>query len=381
MSDLVRYYKEYYREQTSRAFDDLFRCMLEYDFSSYCDDIKKIYVMHGETKCMGEFATLKSGGSTTGLQQPYHFGPNFDQIKFSVEGFLRLRDHKTILLADPGFGSKYSTRPIIDPVVDCPQYDLSISVDWILDSSIGILEDHLDRIYQEGGPVNISALPYLWLFLTNDPSFKSFALRNEHKINAFVNSDGLPMFNTTTCRTHDQMIDWASGTNFYQCDSGGYHFLPTFFCEDGRNSSLINLKRNSKSFDDSFRLCGDAAPCVCGRMAMRFSFLPHSANAPLDRRNEPVDFSNLPSLMWPGVYSFQVLQEAARTIVFYSCREGSESGLSRPIAFLEGSDIGKIELIRATYFMVGRKRQIFWRGGSPVFYDFFERRTPWQQRS
>ncbi len=382
MSELVRRYREYYREQTPAAFDSLFSCMIDYDFSSYQDDMRKVRSMHSETKCIGEFSALKSGGSLSGEDAGfYFFGPNFDHICWSVEKFLRLGQHKTILLADPSFGGESSIRVIVDSETTSSWYDLSITADWTSDEGLAALDGHIEEFYRDSGLVNISSLFNLWLFFTNDPAFRDLVRRNLGKINCLVNSDGPATFNEIECRTHDQMMDWASGTNFYQCPAGGMHFLPTFFNYGCCNSSLLNLKKTSKPFDDLFVLREESFLCGCGRNSIPFSFLPHVSSQPLDALGEIADFSLLPRSMWPGVLSFQVLQNAGKTSILYSCRDGTESGLSGVLDALESLNLGKMDFVRAKYFMAGRKRPFVWRGGPSAVYDFFERRVPWRPRS
>jgi hypothetical protein len=380
--DLVEYYKEYYREQTPETFDDLFRCMLDYDFSSYKDDMRRICSMRSETRCLGESCTLRSGGSISGSGGTlYDFGPNFKHICWSIEKFLRLGHQKTILLADPGFGSMYSTPLVVDSETPSSWYDLSVTADWTRDRSIEVLEENIDSMYSEWGRVNISSLFNLWLFFTNDPSFRRMASRNASKLNALINSDGPVAFNDIECRTHDQMMEWSSCTNFYQCDRGHMHFLPIFFNKDGINSSLINLKRSNKSFDDLFVADESPVLCDCGKNRIPFSFIPHADALPKDFLGRTVDFSGLPKSMWPGVLSFQILQDKEDTLVFYSCRDGADLGLSKAYRAVEPLNLGEMQFVSSKYFMAGRKCPIFWRGTPSAVYDFYERRVPWLPRS
>lgn len=363
MSDLVRYYRQYYREQTTDAFDSLFACMLDYDFSSYHDDMKRVYAMWREAKCAGDVFKLKSGGSTSGVPGAYYFGPNFKHVRFAIEGFLRMSHNKTILIGG---------APGLDVVLyreenNWPQFDMQVMCDWNNATSVEKFFALFESIFSSWGPLNLVALPALWLSLTYDPVFLDWANNNTSKIGALVNTDSTKCFNKTACRTRDQMMDWGSGVNFYTCELGLYHFLPTFFCSSDDCANLVNLKRSARSVDDLISLDEEVVLCGCGRPTLRMRFIPHKHNFPVDESGRFVDLDGMYEFIPPLIESLQIYQEpGGESEVFYSFR-GGDLDLLGLLNHLESVGFGKSTVAKDRYFSVGNKSPLVWRGGNPSF--------------
>lgn len=367
MSDLVRFYREYYREQTVSSFEDLFRCMKDYDFSTYQEDMRRVFAMHQQAKCVGSSRTLTSGGSTTGFGSNYQFGPNFRIVKVALEGFLRLSHKKTILIAK----SDGLNEPRLLEEPNPPQYDLQVIGDWTLPGHLEFLFDVVGDIHSEFGSVNLCALPCVWLGLTCDPNFVKRAESNVHKINALVNTDNIACFRSVACPTRDQMIDWKSGVNFYTCSSGRRHFLPTFFCFSPSISySLVNLKKSTSDCDDVVAIERNSDFCSCGLPATFMSFVPHEKNYPINRDGEYLRPQEVVDLLPDYVDWLQVLQDSWGEFCTVFCHSRYEDAdFSRLTTHLENFGIGKIGLDYSRYLSLGRKRPLLWRGGNPQFHS------------
>jgi len=366
MSDIVRYYKEYYREQTIRSFENLFTCMINYDFSSYHEDMRKVFAMHQHVICKGDVQVLRSGGSSSGTRTEYCFGPNFDPIRHLIEGLLRLSHRKTLLIA----GAEGLETPRILDSPNPPQYDSQIIGDWESKDSLDFLFETIRHLYSESGPVNLCALPCLWLSLMCDPNFMGMAESRTEEINALVNTDNVSCFKETKCNTRDQMIDWCSGVNFYTCNSGGRHFLPTFFSlSPTQCQSLINLKRNSRGCDDVVILEQSASVCRCGAPNVGMKFVPHRRNYPLGFDGQYMDSKGIVDKLPERTKCFQVLQREDGVCSIFCYPSDDFLDFSSIIGHLEELGLGEIEVDHSRYFSVGRKRPLLWRGGSPQFHS------------
>lgn len=366
MSDLVRYYREYYREQTSEALNSLFRCMLDYDFSSYHEDMRRVHAMWREARCTGESRSLLSGGSSTGLRRKYEFGPNFSLARLLVEGFLRLSHRKTLLVAV----SRGLDRPAFTEDSNPPQYDFQIVGDWSEADHVGLLFDSIRSVSERFGPVNLCALPCVWLGLTCSPDFCVLSLENASNINSFVNTDSTPCFRRPACRVRDQMVDWGSGVNFYTCGGGERHFLPMFFAPSSRRAcNLLNLKRPSRGCDDLVEIGRQAEECPCGFARMPMGFIPHSENFPRDAKGSFLGFGGLFDNVPDHTDWLQLHQvETGENSLFYSCSKG-DPNLDDLLLYLRIAGLGKTEVVRSRYFSVGNKKPTFWRSGNPKFFD------------
>lgn len=366
MSDLVRYYREYYREQTPSSIDALFGAMIDYDFSSYHEDMRRVHAMWRETICIGESRSLLSGGSSTGIRRRYSFGPNFSLARILVEGFLRLSHRKTLLVAV----ARGLDRPSFTEDNNPPQYDFQITGNWSEADHLGFLFDSIRRVSYRFGPVNLCALPCVWLGLTCNPDFCEFSFENSSSINCFVNTDSTPCFRRPSCRVRDQMVDWGSGVNFYTCGVGERHFLPMFFAtSNDRACNLLNLKKSSRSCDDFFDIGREAVVCQCGFPRMSMDFVPHRKNFPIDPEGSFLDFRDLFDNMPDYTDWFQLHQtEKGESSLFYSCSKG-DTNLDDLLLYLRGVGLGKTEVVRSRYFSVGIKKPTFWRSGNPKFFD------------
>ena len=362
MTDLVRYYREYYREQTPSAFDDLFRCMLDYDFSSYHEDMRRVFAMHSQAKCMGDTCILTSGGSSNGSRTHYFFGPNFHEVKFSLEGFLRMSENKTLLIAK----SEGLNTPRLFEEPNPPQYDLQVVGDWAMADHIEFLFDTVEALYSDFGPINLCALPCLWLGLTCDPRFVERTSLNSHKINALVNTDNIACFRGVSCPVRDQMFDWRSGVNFYTCGRGRRHFLPVFLCSSPSSChSLINMKRTSGRCDDVVSIDLSPAGCPCGLPSAFMEFVPHERNYPVDSAGARLNPQTIVDALPDYADWFQLLQkeDGSFGVFFHAQREKVD--FSRVFDHISGLGMGEIELDDSRYFSVGRKRPLLWRRGVP----------------
>lgn len=366
MSNLVNAYKQYYRNQTVKAFEDLFKCMVDYDFHSYHDEVRKVYAMWRETRCLGESKSLLSSGSSAGVRRKYDFGPNFQLVRLMVEGFLRMSRYKTLLVAY----SKGLKFPLFTEDRNPPQYDFQIVGDWSARDHVDCMFDQIEKLFSEFGPINICALPCVWLGLTCSPYFSTMSAESRHRVNAFVNTDSTPCFRRPSCPTRDQMVDWGSGVNFYTCSSGERHFLPMFFSpEPTRSCNLINIKKPSRPCDDLVILGDRVESCSCGLPKIRLDFVPHRNNFPVDSFGRFVDFGPLFEALPDHTDWLQIHQkEHGQSTLYYSCR-GVHPDLGDLLSVLGRIGIGKTEVVESRYFSVGIKKPIFWRSGNPILFD------------
>jgi hypothetical protein len=361
VTDLVRRYREYYREQTPSALDSLFRCMKEYDFSSYHDDMRRVSAMHRQAKCMGDSSFLRSGGSSTGRRRRYDFGPNFKHARRALEGFLRLSGLKTVSLV-----SATGLKKIKFESGEPPQSDVQLWGDWCDDRFLNELFLFVESLVADAGPINLSSKPHVWIQLTTNPTFRSWA--SPSLINAFINSDNIRCFYRPNCKVVDQMVDWSGGGNFYTCTFGTRHFLPTFYAPNSVSSvNLLNLKRHAIRTGDFISLEDRPTECRCGAASPLMQFVPHYANFPTDSQGKFIDSELLVDMASERTRFLQVYQaDNGSFTVFHGAP--SPERCARDIAkHLYSRGYGKTQFVTSRYLVVGTKVPFLWRGGKPSF--------------
>lgn len=361
MTDLVRYYREYYREQTTSAFDDLFRCMLEYDFSSYHDDMRRVFAMHRHAKCMGESSFLRSGGSSTGRRRRYEFGPNFKHVRHVLEGFLRLSEAKTVSLVAATGLKKIRFEP-----GDPPQSDFQLWGEWFDDGFLHELFSFVDSLVADFGPINLLSKPHVWIQLTTNPSFRSWA--SPSLLNAFVNSDNIRCFHRPNCRVVDQMFDWSGGGNFYTCAEGTLHFLPVFYTSfSGASVNLLNLRRHSIRSGDFISVGERPMPCACGVATPPMQFVPHHINFPTDSKGRFIDSDILVDMASERTRFLQVYQAENGSFTIFHSAPSPDKCAKEMAEQLDSLGFGKTQFVTSRYLVVGTKVPFLWRGGKPSF--------------
>lgn len=363
MSDLVRYYREYYREQTTSSFDDLFRCATEYDFFSYHEDMRRVLSMWRESKCMGESNALLSGGSSTGSRRLYQFGPNFHHVRNIIESFLRQGHRKTVSVNSATGLPRVKFNP-----GKPPQNDFQLMGSWAADNFVGELLDFSKSLSEDFGPINLCATPHIWIQLTTNPLFYESATPDIFA--AMVNTDNIKCFSRSKCRVIDQMMDWSGGVNFYTCEFGEYHFLP-FFCPmaDGSPSNLLNLKKNLTASGDLVTLGDRVNFCPCGSHMIKMNFVPHWRYFPVDSKSLFLDPSVIVGMAGERTNVLQVYQKSDGSFCLFHHACTASSCARDMIGWLDSFGFGKTELFESRYFAVGTKKPLFWRGGSPSFLE------------
>lgn len=361
MTDLVRYYREYYREQTPKAFDSLFQCMKEYDFSSYHDDMRRVSAMHQHVKCMGDASFLRSGGSSTGTRRRYEFGPNFKRVRHVLEGHLRLSKTKTVSLV-AATGLKKIKFESGDP----PQSDIQLWGEWFDDGFLHELFKFVDSLAADFGPINLLSKPHVWIQLTTNPSFRSWATSSS--INALVNSDNIRCFHRPNCRVVDQMVDWSGGGNFYTCSAGTRHFLPAFYApQPSLSVNLLNLKRHSIRSGDFISVGDRPIPCGCGVATPTMQFVPHHKNFPADAKGRFIDPETLSDMASERTRFLQVYQADNSSFTVFHSAPNPDGCVKEMSKQLDSLGFGKTQFVTSRYLVVGTKVPFLWRGGRPSF--------------
>ena len=317
--------------------------------------------MHQQAKCMGDSVSLRSGGSSTGRRRSYKFGPNFRYVRQILEGFLRLSETKTVSLVGATGLKKIKFEP-----GSPPQSDFLLWGEWFDDRFLCELFAFVDSLAADFGPINLSTKPHVWIQLTTNPHFRSWA--SPSLVNAFINSDNIRCFHRPSCRVVDQMFDWSGGVNFYTCPAGAHHFLPTFhFAIFGNQVNLLNLKRHSVGSGDFVSLGGRPTSCGCGGATPSMKFVPHHANFPTDSKGNFMDYEVLVDMASERTRFFQLYQDDDDSFtVFHSAPspEKCAKDVSKRLNYL---GLGQNQLVTSRYMVVGTKVPFLWRGGKPSF--------------
>jgi hypothetical protein len=219
----------------------------------------------------------------------------------------------------------------------------------------------VENLYGEGKKTIFSSFPDIWNILLTNLTFANLCIEHQEKIVCLVNSD-FEMFHTTdSTYIRNQMINWSSGLNFFACEQGHTHFLPSFF-SDRSCFSLINLAKTHDSSDAIF-LSERPEVCPCGRPRLPMQIQFHKRNLVVDCNGNPIDFKPLSKLLSGRYQTFQIHQDLNDAVTVFLSPYGNFIGSDLGIieSFLEGM---KIDFSFNRYFDVGAKRYCFWRSDS-----------------
>lgn len=369
MSELVSRYKQYYREQTPESVVGLFSCMVDYDFFSYHDDMKKVYAMWRETRSKGDRSRFCSNGSTTGMPRSLYFAPNFLLWRNSLEPFLRGKELKTMMIA------AQLGRPDLDPfrhseVLKNSQKDIDVVGDWLSDKDIKKLFSLVSDMFDRYGPINLYALPDIWTCLVTNPSFRFLVEENRKKVASFVNSDYDSIFKRIGVHVRDQMIDWGTGLNFFDCEFGTRHFLPLFFWSGLGCLNLVNLVRSRPLSDDRVVFLGGPKMCSCGRPFIPTEMQLHFRNLITDSFGSSLDLIPLHNQLGAHYANLQFHQGVGGTVkMFYVAMSDLGDDLEIAEDYFASRGL-KIKFVRGKYYAIGRKRYRAWKSESVDAQDF-----------
>lgn len=368
MSRITKLYENYYKEQTPESIDELFVELVHYDYSNYKDDIEEIARMHRRTICQGEGrAMLRTNGSSSGSRRDYEFAPHFYHWASKIEPFLRnMWAGKSIFLFS-GIGYGALPKKFYISNVENNKKDYETNGNFLDEDQLRELFLFVNRIYEEHGRVNLSSFPHIWNVLLSNPVFNQMCLENKDKIWSLVNSDYDMLFSTKELYVRDQMINWVSGVNFFTCEHGFKHFLPTFYVGHKGCVSLINMY--GENDDSDHVVLGEVRSCECGRNSVPMDIIFHKENAVLGSDGNVLDFSGLANSLKGHYANFQIHQNEENVI----------SVLMNPVRDLILDDIEainsffldmKIKIMTDKYYHIGSKRYCFWRSKSLDAKDF-----------
>ncbi len=259
--ELLELFNKYY-ECPERSWTELFHGLTNYSFEDY--EVFLAGMVQLKPRCKG-YVPLEWQKSNS--QMRYLFGP--PSVKGDVESFLRFAGstNSYILIKD------YKTYLEEGTVLSIP--DIWHNWQQVADF---IRKQSLTPCYIYGRP------HYLNQMTANEDFLDNMA----DVIDGFVNTD-LPAFCKTSIlpkydiHFNDQMINWKTGVNFYNCSAGHRHFLPIFLHHEGQCHNLLNIiNRMDTKFgfedDDLFRQTGPFELCECGKRRCQSDLLPHSHN-------------------------------------------------------------------------------------------------------
>lgn len=369
---LVQKYLNYYEEKTPESLKNLIDYFDSYGFESYYEDMVDIFNQYNMLSFFGDKCEISTNGSTR-EPKTFEFGPNCSFCIRMIEGRLRMRHAKTILVWNPIFGSGAKIRFKITESLN-NKMDFEVMGRWQMDGHILRLLEFMEECHEKWGRVNILSLPHIWICLTTNPIFRGWCEDNSQKINAFINSDSdLCIKAIRGVRVVDQMIDWETGVNFYTCEKGERHFLPVFFMEANKSFNLLNMTVKKSVVDDEVFL-GAFRRCPCGRGSLEFGFSSHKQNRIVDSEGEPVRFEGFFDMLKGQYYSLQLYQNGLGEVSVLFCGQRVTEDLGKIEDFLKARGIDKIEFVSSKYIQIGRKRPPFWRSEKLSACGFSEKR-------
>lgn len=265
MNDLVKAYHKFY--ETANADSDFITSLLSYDFSNYheiMDELSKL-----QPNLCGKVLKLYTNGTTTGTSRAYSFGP-ISSIPV-LEKVIKTRGNAYRIWIN-----SYSLSHVPDLIDEGNLInDITFNLKFNFDvTNLSALRNTIKQHHE----VNLICKPATMLYLSGTQEFIDIVQEFKDRISVISTSDWEPFFKKKPLYPiplNDNMIDWSSGINFYQCVKGHKHFLPTFVYQNNKVRNLLNLTSvNWKETDDLVNL-DKVVSCECGKNRMEFSFVPH----------------------------------------------------------------------------------------------------------
>jgi hypothetical protein len=333
---LVNAYARYYRSRDLVALENLFEALVSYDFQDFEETTRRCFELLLDAAPDSEFLELKSNGSTKGRRRHYKFGPMAGEWLWRVEQYLRsgagrFKGPEGSIIAQSIQGEYFSvTRPNLQQTGYSPRLHQNLQDrDFVV-----TLNPHDDDCFQRFADFLTGeekttwlANPMIWLAIFSSPARSNLVAPY---VTAAVSTFDLPFFRGTSVVVNDQMASWMGGFNFWTCEGGERHCLPTFHVLKGRCFNLLNLAAHVGDDADYISVGSSPVTCRCGKPRLPFRFVGHYRNSVtsvpktpntlewIDTVLEPLDLAN--ELESPFT-NIQFVQEGKTLHVAYVCRD------------------------------------------------------------
>jgi len=304
---------------------------------------------------------LQSNGSSSGVSTKYLFGPNAYWWLYKIERYCKggLSGHTVAL--DYSMNYLRPLRPALIATPNQPSHKHIIQVD--IKNDIVAFTQHIMRLYDEVGEINILCQPYVMLYLLTHLESKQIIteLHTRKIITNFItiNSDA---FYPRSSFVIDQMINWQSGYNFYYCQHKSLHTLSLV---SSTNRNLLNAhQRAGNKIDDILRF-NAVTTCSCGRTAYDMEFIPHIMHQ-ISCDSKILRPFHLADNLKCTYINLQFLQTSVSDLnVYYAVNRYTDKQLHNDqemiIEFFKEYKFN-IQFKNNTAYAVGNKHPAFWKG-------------------
>lgn len=348
--ELNNAYLTYYSNPNDDNKHHLAQTITEFGIPCQIDIIPKFTLTNDNT-------TLVSNGSTYNCGTRYQFGPHTAFWIHTIER--RLRGSGIMV----GIGCPNQFDSVLLPekyhkynrITNHPQFDFEYTCE--LRNSPKHVINILYNIFRESGPINLVAHPHIWLYMFSNRQYREL-LSEAHWIKSIINTDSDMFFRTDGMpfKFNNQMINWKTGVNFYTCEYGSTHSLPTF-----NNDRAINLlNQNPSSYNDDKLIIHDIAWCKCGKQKLISTFIPHKNNQ-IVIDNVIYRPLQLVSELQSNYLNLQFHQINNFIDVYYSTSNRSMQHHDKEVIKYYFRKF-KLRFYQSSLFYIGRKIPTFWKG-------------------
>lgn len=313
---MLQEYKQYCSNPTYSRAKDLWQSILAYDHTEDQNELIEVRTHYAARPHLTDIYLASNG--TIGEIRHYPFGPHANFWLTQIEDHVKYRHssryvgiHPSLLVHprechfSKAIGQQDSVIPI-EYLVTAPLHQ---------QGSIEFIIDKLDKI----GPFALSTTPNNWLYLLKQTTFRQF-LRSSQMTSA-MSTGWEAFYRSPPAGVHfnDNMVNWTTGMNFYTCQHGVKHFLPTFALVPDGIINLLNLAQPAVCpIDDYMTVYNQVLECACGRRFQKFNLIPrvdHNIRSP---DGQILYDLSLADKLKSSYLNLQFVQVGLRIHVYYS---------------------------------------------------------------
>lgn len=340
----------------------LWDAIVAYDFETPLEDLIGLRQQYGAQLQLADY--FFTSGGTSREPRTFPFGPNSEFWINSLEDHVKYRQQTLfVALNMPMFQlAKSFSMEEHDPIGTIPhKYFISAQLDQ--PGAIAYLIYQLEQI----GKCTLFAHPNCWLYLLSDPMFRYYL---SHSQISAMSTNWEAFFAHQPKRLHfnDNMVNWTTTMNFYTCEHGTKHFLPTFIPTTNGIVSLINIcQRPIMPVDDLMILADDVEQCQCGRKFRKIqTFIPHIENTIRAKDGTIVYDLGLADRLQAKYLNLQFIQTSDDVVhVLYVCDGEPDIDILTNFFATYGLSV---RFLPSTFSLQRNKLPVFWRPNRKIYY-------------
>jgi len=360
---MIDAYLRYYQSPTLKLAKQLWTKIAEYDYSEPFTELLEYRCKLAPQLHLSDYSLASNG--TSGYIRYFTFGPHTEFWLTQIEDFIKCRRQNKFvsIMAIPYMGGVCDHQRIPPSQIREDAVHHIISAPLHKPNGLDFLITRLSALEEYA----ISTNPNNWLYLLSSQRFREYLCQHTPTMATSTNWEGFYKTPPPNIHFNNNMVNWTTTMNFYTCEHGTKHFLPTFIPTTNGIVNLLNLSRPALwPIDDHMHIEAAIRQCACGRKYQQFQFVPHIAHS-VTKNGQTVFDLELANRLHATYLNLQFIQHGNTIDILYIGTNQPDDTLHHYFSKLGFST----SYISDKYYRMGAKLPVFWNAfTTPQYKDW-----------